>query len=276
MGRAYAAVDAPQARGCAFLALEAAASRRFCHRLILLASVFLCSATTFSIVQSFVKTSHALRKTFLISLLQPAPEVEAAGGGGPRWLGCKTRQDQVCDLHPHPTLQVVHLFDDILLLTDGRVVYHGPVPGILPFFEGALRFECPPRKDMGSFLQEVTTPVGSYAYAAPDLLQARGLTPQDRDPMKVGGAGAGGVAGGSLWLLCATKLTPPASCGPALLAAAVVQLITSPPSHPLTSVEEMEAAFWKHTEVGREATTTDLRATLALAAAVTEGSRIQC
>jgi hypothetical protein len=80
----------------------------------------------------------------------------------------------------------VRLFDDILLLTDGRVVYHGPVPGILPFFEGALRFECPPRKDLGSFLQEVTTPVGSYAYAAPGLLQARGLTPQDRDPMKVG------------------------------------------------------------------------------------------
>lgn len=36
--------------------------------------------------------AHALDRTFLISLLQPAPEV-------------------------------VHLFDDILLLTDGRVIY---------------------------------------------------------------------------------------------------------------------------------------------------------
>lgn len=40
-----------------------------------LVSVLLCSATTYSVVQSFVKASHALRKTFLISLLQPAPEV---------------------------------------------------------------------------------------------------------------------------------------------------------------------------------------------------------
>lgn len=51
-----------------------------------------CSATTFSVVQSFVKIAHAMRRTFVISLLQPPPEV-------------------------------VQLFDDILLLTDGRAVY---------------------------------------------------------------------------------------------------------------------------------------------------------
>lgn len=47
--------------------------------------------------------SHALQRTFLISLLQPAPEV-------------------------------MHLFDDLLLLTDGRVIYQyvrreGPTGG---------------------------------------------------------------------------------------------------------------------------------------------------
>lgn len=50
------------------------------------------SATTYSVCQSFWHVAHALNKTFVVSLLQPAPEV-------------------------------VHLFDDVLLLTDGHVVY---------------------------------------------------------------------------------------------------------------------------------------------------------
>lgn len=51
-----------------------------------------CSATTYSVVKTFYNSTHALGKTMVISLLQPPPEV-------------------------------VQLFDDILLLTDGRVVY---------------------------------------------------------------------------------------------------------------------------------------------------------
>ena len=45
-----------------------------------------CSATTYSVVQSFVQTAHALRKTFLISLLQPAPEVRPASCSAQEWL----------------------------------------------------------------------------------------------------------------------------------------------------------------------------------------------
>ncbi|KAI3428353.1 hypothetical protein D9Q98_006733 [Chlorella vulgaris] len=144
-------------------------------------STGLDSATTYSVVQSFVKASHALRKTFLISLLQPAPEV-------------------------------VQLFDDILLLTDGHVIYHGPVDGILPFFEQQLNYVCPIRKDSGSFLQEVTTPVGQFAYATPALLERKGLAEKDRDPLT---------------------------------------LLTNPPKALLTPVEEMEESFWRHTDSGK-------------------------
>lgn len=83
--------------------------------------------------------------------------------------------------------------------------------GILPFFESQLQFVCPVRKDAGSFLQEVTTPVGQYAYAAPALLAKKGLREEDREP---------------------------------------VRLLAAPPTSLLTPVEDMEAAFWKGTEVG--------------------------
>ncbi|KAL4442124.1 hypothetical protein ABPG77_011385 [Micractinium sp. CCAP 211/92] len=145
-------------------------------------STGLDSATTYSVIRSFVASAHAMGRTTVISLLQPAPEV-------------------------------VNLFDEVLLLTDGRVMYHGPVSEILPFFERQLDFVCPVRKDIGSFLQEVTTPVGQYAYAGPALLARRGLTEADRDPLK---------------------------------------LVTAPPKDLLTPVEEIESTFWKQTQWGQE------------------------
>ena len=40
-----------------------------------------CSATTYSVVQSLRQSVHSLHKTFVISLLQPAPEVGGWAGG---------------------------------------------------------------------------------------------------------------------------------------------------------------------------------------------------
>lgn len=76
-------------------------------------------------------------------------------------------------------------------------VRSGPVAEILPFFADQLGYVCPVRKDSGSFLQEVTTPVGQYAYASPALLQKKGLCQADCDPMKArsGGGGVGLGAG---------------------------------------------------------------------------------
>ena len=111
-------------------------------------STGLDSATAFSVTRSLRDACHTLQRTIVVSLLQPPPEV-------------------------------MQLFDDLLLLTDGKVIYHGPLKDALPFF-ASLGFICPSRKDPGSFLQEVTTPVGQLTYASPALLEEHGLTESDR------------------------------------------------------------------------------------------------
>ncbi|KAG2729218.1 hypothetical protein I3760_01G239000 [Carya illinoinensis] len=68
---------------------------------------------------------HILDGTAVISLLQPAPET--------------------CDL-----------FDDIILLSDGQIVYQGPCEQVLDFF-AFVGFKCPERKSVPDFLQEVTS-----------------------------------------------------------------------------------------------------------------------
>jgi ABC-type multidrug transport system ATPase subunit len=47
------------------------------------------------------------------------------------------------------------LFDDIILLSDGQVVYNGPREHVLEFFE-SMGFKCPERKGVADFLQEVS------------------------------------------------------------------------------------------------------------------------
>ncbi len=53
-------------------------------------------------------------------------------------------------LQPPP--EVYDLFDDIMLLSDGRVVFHGPKEEVLPFFR-SLGFAPPERKGVADFLQ---------------------------------------------------------------------------------------------------------------------------
>ncbi|KAI3803436.1 hypothetical protein L1987_31587 [Smallanthus sonchifolius] len=88
-------------------------------------STGLDSSTTFQIVNSMKNYVHILEGTALISLLQPAPETYA-------------------------------LFDDIILVSDGKIVYEGPRENVLEFFE-SMGFKCPERKDIADFLQEVTS-----------------------------------------------------------------------------------------------------------------------
>ncbi|TMW64393.1 hypothetical protein Poli38472_013015 [Pythium oligandrum] len=55
---------------------------------------------------------------------------------------------------PQVTPEVLDLFDDIFLLHEGSVLYHGPREGALPYF-ASLGYECPPRKDVVDFLLEI-------------------------------------------------------------------------------------------------------------------------
>ncbi|XP_010254261.1 PREDICTED: pleiotropic drug resistance protein 1-like isoform X1 [Nelumbo nucifera] len=88
-------------------------------------STGLDSSTTFQILNSLRQSIHILNGTALISLLQPAPET-------------------------------YELFDDIILLSDGQIVYQGPRENVLEFFE-SMGFKCPERKGVADFLQEVTS-----------------------------------------------------------------------------------------------------------------------
>lgn len=86
-------------------------------------STGLDSSTTFSIVKNLGQIAHVMKSTIIVSLLQPAPET-------------------------------FDLFDDIILLSEGQVVYHGPREHIVSFFE-SCGFRCPERKGVADFLQEV-------------------------------------------------------------------------------------------------------------------------
>lgn len=86
-------------------------------------STGLDSSTTYQIVNSIGQTIRILGGTAVISLLQPAPET-------------------------------YNLFDDIILLSDGQIVYQGAREHVLEFFE-LMGFRCPQRKGVADFLQEV-------------------------------------------------------------------------------------------------------------------------
>ncbi|KAL5721281.1 Pleiotropic drug resistance protein 2 [Ranunculus cassubicifolius] len=83
------------------------------------------SSTTLQIVKFLRQMVHIMDATMIISLLQPAPEL-------------------------------FDLFDDIILLSEGQIVYHGPCDNVLEFFE-LMGFQCPERKGIADFLQEVTS-----------------------------------------------------------------------------------------------------------------------
>lgn len=83
------------------------------------------SSTTFQILKFMRQMVHVMDCTMIISLLQPAPET-------------------------------FNLFDDIILLSEGQIVYQGPCDGVVEFFE-RIGFKCPERKGVADFLQEVTS-----------------------------------------------------------------------------------------------------------------------
>ncbi|KAL7684199.1 putative pleiotropic drug resistance protein PDR/CDR [Plasmopara halstedii] len=88
-------------------------------------STGLDSAATYDIIFTLRSIAKRFRKTVVISLLQPSPEV-------------------------------FEMFDDIVLLNDGHIMYHGPRAEALTYFE-SLGFQCPPRRDVADFLLDLGT-----------------------------------------------------------------------------------------------------------------------
>jgi len=86
-------------------------------------STGLDSSTTYQIVKCMRNFVHEMEATVLMSLLQPAPEA-------------------------------FDLFDDLILLSEGQIIYQGPTVHVVDYFN-SLGFSLPPRKGIADFLQEV-------------------------------------------------------------------------------------------------------------------------
>ncbi|ETO66551.1 hypothetical protein F444_16341 [Phytophthora nicotianae P1976] len=88
-------------------------------------STGLDSAATYDIINTQRSVAHKLRKTVVIALLQPSPEVFA-------------------------------LFDDVMILNEGQLMYHGPCNKVEEYFE-SLGFKCPPQRDIADYLLDLGT-----------------------------------------------------------------------------------------------------------------------
>lgn len=93
-------------------------------------STGLDSSTTYQIIRYLKHSTRALDGTTIVSLLQPAPET-------------------------------YELFDDVILLCEGQIVYQGPREAAVDFFK-QMGFSCPERKNVADFLQEVSSHNGIY------------------------------------------------------------------------------------------------------------------
>eukprot|EP00850_Spirogloea_muscicola_P017864 SM000157S02094 [mRNA] locus=s157:259267:270139:- [translate_table: standard] len=102
-------------------------------------STGLDSSATYDIVSAIRTIARVRQTTCLLSLLQPAPEV-------------------------------FNLFDRLIVLNEGNIIYQGPRDDVLRYFAN-LGYVKPEHVDIADFLQEIPTPAG------------RQFLPQDQEPM---------------------------------------------------------------------------------------------
>ncbi|TMW66788.1 hypothetical protein Poli38472_014100 [Pythium oligandrum] len=88
-------------------------------------STGLDSAATYDIISMQRSIAKQFQKTVVISLLQPSPEVFA-------------------------------LFDNVMILNEGQVMYYGPCEEVQEYFT-KLGFVCPPGRDLADFLVDLGT-----------------------------------------------------------------------------------------------------------------------
>jgi ABC-type multidrug transport system ATPase subunit len=99
-------------------------------------STGLDAASTYDIVNAITQFTRMNRNTRVISLLQPSPET-------------------------------VSLFDEVILLGDGKILYAGPVIGVEDYF-ASLGYSAPDQIDVADFLQMLSTPEGAELYHPPE------------------------------------------------------------------------------------------------------------
>ena len=82
---------------------------------------FLLAATTYDICRLIGEVNALSQHIKIVTLLQPPPETFA-------------------------------LFDDLILLSEGQIIYSGPVEEVVPYFE-SLGYKLPDRMDAADWLQ---------------------------------------------------------------------------------------------------------------------------
>jgi ABC-type multidrug transport system ATPase subunit len=95
-------------------------------------STGLDAAVTYDICNSIVTFAKAAKTTRIVSLLQPGPETFS-------------------------------LFDEVVLLSEGMVVYAGPIVEVVAYFE-SLGYIQPSTMDVADFLQSIPTSDGTMLF----------------------------------------------------------------------------------------------------------------
>lgn len=99
-------------------------------------STGLDAASTYDIIFSLGHFTKLYKMTRIISLLQPSPET-------------------------------VSLFDEVILLSEGMIIYAGPLADVEDYF-GSLGYIAPDTMDVADFLQMLSTPDGAELFAPPN------------------------------------------------------------------------------------------------------------
>lgn len=90
------------------------------------------SRSTFAIINYLADLCRINQRTRVISLLQPSPETFS-------------------------------LFDEVIILAEGHIIYAGPINRVVQYFEG-LGYPLPKRMDVADYLQTVSTPDGAELF----------------------------------------------------------------------------------------------------------------
>lgn len=95
-------------------------------------STGLDAASTYDMIQVILYNGRSTKQTRIFSLLQPSPET-------------------------------VSLFDDVIVLAEGQIIYSGPIEEVEDYFAN-IGFKSPEFTDVADFLQMVSTDDGANLY----------------------------------------------------------------------------------------------------------------
>jgi ABC-type multidrug transport system ATPase subunit/ABC-type multidrug transport system permease subunit len=109
-------------------------------------STGLDAAVTHDIIYSIVRFAKAAKTTRVVSLLQPGPETFS-------------------------------LFDEVIVLSEGRVIYAGPIEEVVDYFAG-LGYKQPSTMDVADFLQLIPTPDGASLFDPDSSPEDEHYTPE--------------------------------------------------------------------------------------------------